>query len=146
ETVAGAGVDLATPGTRCLIGVGSGLGVAVISRNAHGIVSVLPTEAGHCHFPGDIPELRAVLLQMRKTKGNITAEDLISERGLLAIYRAVVEIDASIARATDAAGIIRLAAANDCCARKAADLFCRALWHFAGNMALAYGAWDGLMI
>lgn len=146
ETLAGPALDIATPGTRCLIGVGSGLGVAVISRGVHGTVAVLPTEAGHCHFPGEIPELGPVLLRLRKAKGNVTAEDLISERGLVAIYQAVVEIEGGIARASDTAGIVRLAAANDCAARKAADHFCRALWHFAGNMALAYGAWDGVML
>ena len=145
ETIAGARIDLATPGTRCLIGVGSGLGVAVIQRDARGHASVLPTEAGHCHFAGDIPELRDVLARL-KARGPVSAEDLISERGLLAIYQAVVALDASVARANDAAGIVRLAIQNDSSARKAAEHFCRALWYFAGNMVLAYGAWDGVML
>ena len=145
ETIAGPRIDLAAPGTRCLIGVGSGLGVAVIQRDARGYANVLPTEAGHCHFAGDIPELKDVLPRLR-AKGAVTAEDLISERGLLAIYQTVVTLDACVARATDAAGIIRLAVSNDLCARKAVDLFCRALWYFAGNMVLAYGAWDGVML
>ena len=146
EAIAGKGVDLNAPGTRCLIGVGSGLGVAVVSRSSHGSVSVLSTEAGHCHFPGEVPELHNLMLRMRKGRPNLSAEDLISERGLLALYQAVVELDAGIARATDATGVIRLAQSGDCCARKAADHFCRALWHFAGNMTLAYGAWDGVML
>lgn len=145
ETVAGAQLDLTASGTRCLIGVGSGLGVAVIQRDSRGHCSVLPTEAGHCHFAGDLPELKEVLPRV-KAGGPVAAEDLISERGLLAIYKAVVDLDAGIARAIDAAGIIRLAVANDACARRAVDLFCRALWYFAGNMVLAYGAWDGVLL
>jgi glucokinase len=145
EAVAGAAIDLAQPGTRCLIGVGSGLGVAVISRDWRGQVNVLPTEAGHCHFPGDVPEL-ATVMQRLKRKGPVSAEDLLSERGLLALYQGVVELDGAVARAADAAGVIRLAVSGDACARKAADHFCRALWHFAGNMALAFGAWDGVML
>lgn len=145
ETVAGAPLDLARLGTRCLIGVGSGLGVAVISRDSRGHVNVLPTEAGHCHFPGEVPELRP-LLQRLRTKGPVAAEDLISARGLLTIYQVVIESDASVARANDAAGIVRLATQNDASARKAVDHFCRALWYFAGNMVLAYGAWDGVML
>ncbi|MCW3846080.1 glucokinase [Sphingomonas sp. LB-2] len=144
ETIAGASLDLSRPGTRCLIGVGSGLGVAVITRDARGAVSVLPTEAGHCHFPGDIPELREIMPRLR-AKGAVSAEDMISERGLFAIYQAVITVESGVARATDAAGVIRLALSNDALARKAADLFCHALWHFAGNMALAFGAWDGIM-
>ena len=49
-----------TPGTRCLIGVGSGLGVAMVSRGDDGRVTVLPTEAGHCHFMHGVPELEPV--------------------------------------------------------------------------------------
>ena len=145
ERVAGAAIDLAQPGTRCLIGVGSGLGVAVISRDWRGHVNVLPTEAGHCHFPGEVPELAPVMRGL-KAKGSVSAEDLLSERGLLALYQGVVELDGAVARANDAAGVIRLAVSSDACARRAAELFCRALWHFAGNMALAFGAWDGVLL
>jgi glucokinase len=147
DSVAGGMLESATTGTRCLIGVGSGLGVAVVSQDSRGQVSVLPTEAGHCHFADGLPELKAVLLRLRKAKGSVTAEDLISERGLFTLYQSIVEIDAAIPRATDAAGVIQLATtARDCSASKAVDLFARALWYFAGNLALAYGAWDGVMI
>lgn len=146
DTIAGARIDTAAPGTRCLIGIGSGLGVAVISRDAHGRVHVLPTEAGHSHFPGAPAELQPVIERIQRTKGAVTAEDLISARGLLAIYQAVVAIDGGIVRATEVEGVLRLCASDDATARKAAELFCHALWHFAGNMALAYGAWDGVML
>lgn len=146
ETIAGPSLDPVKPGTRCLIGIGSGLGVAVISRDAHGRVHVLPTEAGHSHFPGTPAELQPVIERIARTKGNVAAEDLISARGLLAIYQAVVAIDGTIARAADAEGVLRLCGSDDATARKAAELFSRALWHFAGNMALAYGAWDGVML
>lgn len=145
ETVAGPRIDLTRPGTRVLLGVGSGLGVAVIQRDARGHVNVLPTEAGHCHFPGDLPELRPVLAHL-KAKGTVSAEDMLSDRGLVSLYQAVLALDGSIGRATDAAGVIRLAVSSDTAARKAVDHFCRALWHFAGNMVLAYGAWDGVML
>lgn len=147
DLMAGGALDPAGPGTRCLIGVGSGLGVAVVTQDARGVVNVLPTEAGHCHFMEGPPELKAVLLRLRKAKGAVTAEDLLSERGLYAIYQTVLEIDATVPRATDGAGVIDLAlTAHDCSASRAAELFCRALWYFAGNMALAYGAWDGVML
>lgn len=146
DTIAGARLNPAGPGTRCLIGVGSGLGVAVVSQDARGAVNVLPTEAGHCHFMEGMPELETVMLRMRKAKGQVTAEDLISGRGLFAIYQAVVEIDAASSRVADAVGVVELAiSGRDRSASKAAELFCRALWYFAGNMALAYGAWDGIM-
>jgi glucokinase len=147
DAMAGAALNPAGPGTRCLIGVGTGLGVAVVTQSARGVVNVLPTEAGHCHFMDGLPELEPVLRRLRKTKGAVTAEDLISARGLYAIYQTVLEIDATAPRATDGAGVIDLAVtAHDGAASRAAELFCRALWYFAGNMALAYGAWDGVML
>jgi len=147
EAMGGAALVPAGPGTRCLIGVGSGLGVAAVSEDADHHVTVLSTEAGHCHFMDGLPELSAVLLRLRKTKNSLVAEDLISERGLFAIYQAVVAIDAATPRATDAQGVIQLiTSGRDASASKAVDLFSRALWYFAGNMALAYGAWDGVMI
>lgn len=147
ESVAGGTMLPAGPGTRCLIGVGSGLGVAVVSRDPNGHLSVLPTEAGHCHFMEGLPALQPVLEHLRKTGSAVTAEDLISARGLLAIYRAIAAIDGIIPRANDAAAVIDLAlSARDRAAAKAADLFSHALWYFAGNMALVYGAWDGIMV
>jgi len=146
DNIAGGALDPAAAGTRCLIGVGSGLGVAVVTQDVRGVVNVLPTEAGHCHFMDGLPELKTVLLRLRKAKGSVSAEDLLSARGLFAIYQTVVEIDATLPHATDGASVIQLAVtARDCSACKAVDLFCRALWYFAGNMALAYGAWDGIM-
>lgn len=147
EAMGGSALVPSGPGTRCLLGVGSGLGVAVVAEDVDHHVTVLPTEAGHCHFMDGLPELGPVLLRLRKTKTSLVAEDLISERGLLAIYQAVVAIDAATPRATDVQGVIQLiTTGRDATASKAADLFSRALWYFAGNMALVYGAWDGLML
>jgi glucokinase len=146
DTISGAAIQPSAPGTRCLIGIGSGLGVAVISRTgsqAH----VLPTEAGHCHFMGGLPELEVLLRRMRKGGDAITTETLISSRGLVSLYQAIVEIAGLPVRAHDVPAIVRLAAlGQDSCALRATELFCRAVWYFAGNMALAYGAWDGVML
>jgi glucokinase len=145
EAMGGPSLDPATAGTRCLIGVGSGLGVAVIARGPGGI-TVLPTEAGHCHFMPGFAELEVVLQCLRKPRETLTAEDVLSERGLRALYDAVVELAGQAPRPHDAATIARLATtAQDSCAVRAAELFCRALRYFAGNLALAYGAWDGVM-
>lgn len=147
EPVVGEPVRPQEPGTRCLIGIGSGLGVAVVARDAQRRLTVIPTEAGHCHFIGHMPELDPILDMLRRRKPSISAEDLISARGLLAIYRGVAEASGSIVRATDARAVVQLAAAGqDTAAVQATELFARALWYFAGNMSLAYGAWDGVMV
>jgi glucokinase len=147
EAVGGPGLDPATTGKRCVIGVGSGLGVAVIVRAPGGALNILPTEAGHCHFMAGFPELETVLARIKRSRDALTAEDLISERGLIALYGAVVEVSGASARSHDVETIVRLATTGqDGCAVRAAELFCRALWYFAGNLALAYGAWDGVML
>ncbi len=145
EAVAGAQLRTGEPGTRCLIGIGSGLGVAVVTRDAQGRINVLPTEGGHCHFMAGLAALDALLVG-RRAKGPVSAEDLLSTRGLLALYRMVVESEGAASRASDAKGVTHLVSLHDPCASRAAALFARALWYFAGNMALAYGAWNGVMI
>ncbi|WP_342249030.1 glucokinase [Sphingomonas sp. OTU376] len=145
EAMAGAPFSAEEPGTRCLIGVGSGLGIAVIVRDEQGRINVLPTEGGHCHFMAGLAELDP-LLDGWRAKEPVTAEDLLSTRGLLALYRMVVGSEGATARASDTEGVMHLVTHHDPHASRAAALFARALWYFAGNMALAYGAWNGVMI
>lgn len=147
EAIGGPGIDPTDAGTRCVIGVGSGLGVAVTARSPGGTLSILSTEAGHCHFMAGFPELEVVTRKIKRTRDAITAEDLLSERGLITLYEAVLETSGLSPRPHDVATIVRLAiGGQDSCALRAAELFCRALWYFAGNLALAYGAWDGVML
>jgi glucokinase len=147
EAIAGGTVEPAAPGTRCLIGVGSGLGVAMVVRSEDGRVSVHPTEAGHCHFMHGVPELEPALQRMCKGKEVLTAEDVISARGLISLYNGLVETSGGAPRSYDVQTIVRLAlGGKDSCALRACDLFARALWYFAGNMALALGAWEGVML
>jgi len=145
EALAGARLQPGEPGTRCLIGLGSGLGIAVITQDEQGRIVVLSTEGGHCHFMAGLAEVDALLTE-RRAKGPVSAEDLLSKRGLFALYRMVVESQGARPRASDAKGVTHLASLHDPHAVRATALFARALWYFAGNMALTYGGWDGVMI
>lgn len=143
----GAVPALEAMGTTCLIGIGSGLGVAVMLRDGAGRPHVLPTEAGHCHFMSGCAELAPVLAGLNDGRGPLTAERLLSADGLAAIYRWYAAQERCAVRGTLPAEIARSAASHgDRAARLAVEAFAKALWYFAGNMVLAYGAWNGVVL
>ena len=56
EHVEGPKLAPSKPGTYCIVGVGSGLGVAVLNRDEHRRVNVVATGAGRCGFMAGLPE------------------------------------------------------------------------------------------
>ena len=134
-------------GTYCIIGIGSGLGVAVIQRDDFGHYSVLATEAGHCSFAPSAPEWQPILEIIRRGAICQTAEQLMSAAGLHRAYLACAEHIGVSPRAANSVEVTKLAeTARDPAAVKAIDLVARALWQFAGNMVLSHGAWDGVIL
>lgn len=134
-------------GTYCIIGIGSGLGVAVLQRDDFGHYSVLATEAGHCGFTPTGAEWQPVLEIMQRTAPCQTAEQLMSASGLHRAYLACAEYLRSSPSATNSVEVVQLAeAARDMAAVKAIDLVARSLWQFAGSMVLSHGAWDGVIL
>lgn len=134
-------------GTYCIIGIGSGLGVAVLQRDDFGHYSVLATEAGHCGFTPTIPDWQPILEIMRRSAICQSAEQLMAATGLHRAYLACAEHQGIPARATNSVEVMQLAeTARDMAAVKAIDLVARALWQFAGNMVLSHGAWDGVIL
>ena len=135
------------PGTYCIIGIGSGLGVAVIQRDDFGHYSVLATEAGHCGFMPSAADWQPIVEIMRKSAICQTAEQFMSAAGLHRTYLACAEYLRTERRAANSLEVVTLAeSARDPAAIKAMDLIARALWQFAGNMVLSHGAWDGVIL
>ena len=135
------------PGTYCIIGIGSGLGVAVIQRDDFGHYSVLATEAGHCGFMPTAADWQPIVEIMRKSAICQTAEQFMSAAGLHRTYLACAEYLRTEWRASNSLEVVTLAeSARDPAAIKAKDLIARALWQFAGNMVLSHGAWDGVIL
>ena len=134
-------------GTYCIIGIGSGLGVAVLQRDEFGHYSVLATEAGHCGFTPAIADWQPILEIMRRSAICQSAEQLMAAAGLHRAYLACAEYLNVAPRATNSVEVVQLAEnARDMAAVKAIDLVARALWQFAGNMVLSHGAWDGVIL
>ncbi len=147
EPISGAAVRPGRPGTYCIIGVGSGLGVALLSRDEHGGVNVLPTEAGHTEILAGTAEAVPIASILSARTGYLTAEMMLSAPGLLAIYQALAKLAGVTPTAANLPDLVRLGAlGRDPTVAKACELFARALWRFAGNLVLAYGAWDGVIL
>ena len=135
------------PGTYCIIGIGSGLGVAVIQRDEFGHYSVLATEAGHSSFTPSAAGWPQVIEIMRRGAICQTAEQFMSASGLHRTYLACAEQIRVEPRAANSVEVMRLVeTSRDPAAVKATDLIARALWQFAGNMVLSHGAWDGVIL
>lgn len=134
-------------GTYCIIGIGSGLGVAVLQRDDFGHYSVLATEAGHCSFTPASANWPPILEIVRRSAICQTAEQILSANGLHRTYLACVEHLQAERRAANSVEVVQLAETQrDRAAIKALDLIAQALWQFAGNMVLSHGAWDGVIL
>jgi len=134
------------PGTYCIIGMGSGLGVAALTRDRHGFVHVVPTEAGHMAMMDGLPVSPAVLNQLRE-KGIPTGEMLLSSPGLLRIHSAIRSLAGGGREYSSSREMLNPAAQKaDPTIKAALNVFATAFWYFAGNVVLAYGAWDGLIL
>jgi len=135
------------PGTYCIIGIGSGLGVAVVQRDEFGHFSVLATEAGHCTFTPSAGDWQPVIDILRRGAICQTAEQFMSAAGLHRTYLACADYLRVERRAANSVEVMRLVeTSRDPAAVKATDLIARALWQFAGNMVLSHGAWDGVIL
>jgi len=135
------------PGTYCIIGIGSGLGVAVLQRDDFGHYSVLATEAGHCSFTPSAKEWQPIVDIIRRTAICQTAEQFMSAAGLHRTYLACADQLGLERHANNSVEVMALAETRrDPAAIKALNLISRALWQFAGNMVLSHGAWDGVIL
>lgn len=147
EPISAGLLDLQRPGTYCIVGVGSGLGVALMHRDAQGFVTVLPTEGGHMGLMDGLAEIREIAGRLRRGSAPIPAEAVISGPGLVNIHRHVCEAHRKPAVEKDLRDLLRSSSARaDPLVAEATELFVKAFWHFAGNLVLAYGAWDGVIV
>jgi len=132
-------------GTITILGPGTGFGVSCLAR--YGGRSVpMATEGGHIGFaPGDEAEL-AALQAMRKQKGRVSVERILSGSGLENLYKTLEELAGREPRALSAAEISTQAMQNESGCRAALTMFCSIFGAVAGDLALAHGARGGVYI
>jgi len=132
--------------TFCVLGPGTGLGVsALVIRD--GRVFGLETEGGHGSFAPTSEEEIGVLRQLIARFGRVSNERLLCGSGLVNVYHALCAMAGTTALGLPPEEITARALnqADPQCVRAAA-LFCDMLGAVAGDLALVYGAWDGVYL
>lgn len=132
--------------TYCVLGPGTGLGVGAL-RLEQGRPWVLQTEGGHAGFAPVTPLEVAILAHLTQRFGRVSNERLICGSGLVNIYGALCEIAGVSAQDLTPEQVSAQAVngGNEQC-QQAVELFCAVLGSVAGDLALSYGAWDGVYL
>ena len=134
------------PGTRAVVGPGTGLGVGAVVPTAAGWHAV-PGEGGHATLAAGDDFEAAVIAHARREFAHVSAERLLSGIGMPVLYRAVAAAEGVSAPALDAPAIVQAALdGTDPLAHRTLDTFCALLGSFAGNVALTFGARGGLYV
>lgn len=146
-TPAWTGIPTAGDRTWAVVGPGTGLGVGALLRR-DGELHVVQSEGGHAGFAPGTPEEIAILEVLSGQFDRVSNERLLSGPGLSNLHRAL----GAIAGETDIGTPLQpqeiTARANDGDARcvRAIELFCAIFGAVAGDLALTFGAWDGVVL
>jgi glucokinase len=136
----------ASPGDpRVVIGVGTGLGIAYLIPEPGGGYRELASEGGHAGFapatPAQLDVWRAIFTQC----GRVSAEDIVSGRGLPRIHAALCGRHV-MSEEMSAEDVAIAAEKGDACSVQALDLFSECLGNVAGDHALALLARGGVFL
>lgn len=134
------------PGTLCVVGPGTGFGVAALIRHPAGDTAVA-TEGGHASIAAEDKRDEAIIRVLRDRFGQVSIERILSGPGLLNLYHAVGLVDGLVLRERTNAEIVQHAVAGTCDASVATlNTFCAFLGSVAGNAALSFGALGGVFL
>ncbi len=139
--------ELAASSDGCfaVLGPGTGLGATAVLRRG-GRWLVMETEGGHIGFaPQDALEIE-LLRVLAARFGRVSNERLICGSGLLNLYRALGEVRGEPAPALTPEAVTSDALRGDVLALAALERFALILGGVAGDLVLAYGAWDGVLL
>jgi len=127
-------------GVTTIIGPGTGLGVAILLRR-DGRYEVIETEGGHFDFAPLDPLEQQVLDRLRARFVRVSVERIVSGPGLNNLYEALAAIEAQqILPREDAALWAAAIGGSDRLARSALDRLILTFGSVAGDLALAHGA------
>lgn len=133
-------------GNKAVFGPGTGLGVKHITFSDKGWLTI-DGEGGHVDFaPVDDTDV-VVWRYLQNTYGRASAEEVMSGRGILNIYRALSAHYNKPASLLSPADITDAAFDGQCdIASAAVTQFCRVMGSFAGNLALNMATTGGVFI
>lgn len=129
-----------------VLGPGTGLGVsAVIPSGKHWVP--LESEGGHASYGPINAREQAIIEIMRERLEHVSAESLVSGRGLSLIYEVITRLDQGEGTRLSPMEVTQRALELDCpVAIEALSIFCDILGTVAGNLALTMGARGGVYI
>ncbi len=131
---------------RVIVGPGTGLGVSGLISNQNTWIPV-PSEGGHVSTGPQSKEDFSIWQHFDNGSGRVSAEQIISGRGIVNIYNAVSLARGRKQELTSPEAITAAALkAKDDLAVKTIELFCRYLGRVAGDLALTYLARGGVYI
>jgi len=126
-----------------IVGPGTGLGTSGLRKKGSVLVPIV-SEASHKGFSPETQLQSAVLDILRERFSRVSVERLVSGQGIENLYWALGQLRWPEAEPLSAAEIF--AAQDDDHAQEAVHLFFEVLGQYAGDVALAYGANDGVFI
>jgi len=133
-------------GSRVVLGPGTGLGVAGIAYANRRYLPVAG-EGGHVDFATRTERDRALLPYLHRDCQRISAEEILSGRGLIRLYKAICAADGVTPQYDKADAITGAAHEPDQPqATEAVTLFMTYLARFAGDLALIFKAHGGIYI
>lgn len=127
-------------GSYVVIGAGTGLGVAALVSHGARLVPV-QSEAGHMALAASTPDEVRFVEHLKGRGLTPSAETLLSASGLVAAYAAL-----SDGRSMASSEEVVRAIGHDRAAAAAVQLFIDYLGALAGDLVLAFGAWDGVFL
>ncbi|WP_440225300.1 glucokinase [Dokdonella sp. MW10] len=132
--------------TFAIAGPGTGLGVgALLVRD--GRVLTLDTEGGHLSFAPRTAHEIEILRVLTERFGRVSNERLLCGSGLVNLYHALGTIDGVATEALEPADVtLRAQHGDDALCVRAVEGFCEMLGAAAGDLVLAFGAWDGVYL
>lgn len=129
------------------LGPGTGLGVALLIPGGHKRWIPVATEGGHVTLPALDDREAAVIADVARAYGHVSAERLVSGPGLFLLYATLCRLDGVTPAPLTPAEVSRRALdGTDAHCREALDMLCAMLGTIAGNLALTIGARGGVYI
>lgn len=125
---------------KLVIGLGTGVNIAVVHKLPDGTLFVPPAEAGHTTFAPHLPDLQAYAAAIHDKLGHAAMDDVLSGRGIENAYNFASGQDLA------AEEVIARRAQDESDATLAVGLLTRMLAEFASDMALVQLARGGVYL
>ncbi|KHJ53408.1 glucokinase [Aureimonas altamirensis] len=131
--------------SRAVLGPGTGLGVAGLVRARRMWIPVAG-EGGHIDLGPRTARDLQIWPHLDRIEGRVSAEEVLSGRGLVNLYKAICTADGKERRHADPADVTEAAGRGEAEALEAVRLFATCLGRVAGDLALIFMARGGVYI